>query len=138
MRSMADRIRHAIAFELIGLFLVIIILSRFGFDPTHTGILGLAFSIIATGWNYLYNIWFDKVMIKMTGHCLKKTKHRILHAVLFELGLLIVSLPALSWWFNITLLQAFIMDIGLVIFYLIYAYIYNLAYDHLFPIKQSQ
>ncbi|KXF79654.1 PACE efflux transporter [Enterovibrio coralii] len=137
MRTVKDRIRHAIAFEVIGLILIVSILSLFGFNPTHTGVLGIAFSLLATGWNYIYNVWFDRAMVKWTGTTEKKQKHRILHAVLFELGLLWVTLPAIAWWLNISLWQALVMDIGLVAFYLVYAYIYNLAYDKLFPIKQA-
>lgn len=138
MRTATDRIRHAIAFEVIGLILIVSILSLFGFDAAHTGVLGVAFSILATGWNYIYNLWFDKAMVKMTGKTEKKQKHRILHAILFELGLLWVTLPAIAWWLSISLWQAFLMDIGLVAFYLVYAYVYNLAYDKAFPINEGK
>ena len=137
MRTTAQRIWHAIAFEIIGLILIVFILTRFGFDATHTGVIGVVFSLIATGWNYFYNILFDKGMLKYTGQLEKTHQHRLLHALIFEFGLLIVTLPILAFWFNISLFKAFIMDIGLVIFYLFYAYIFNLLYDKLFPIKQS-
>ncbi len=134
MRTTADRIRHAIAFEFIGLILVVLILAQLGFDIGHSGVMGLAFSLLATGWNYVYNIWFDKVMLRYFSTTEKTQKQRIIHACLFELGLLVVTLPIMAWWMNISLLQAFILDIGLVIFYLIYAYFFNLAYDKIFPI----
>ncbi|WP_407332226.1 PACE efflux transporter [Enterovibrio sp. 27052020O] len=137
MRTMTDRIRHAIAFEVIGLILIVSILSQFGFDAAHTGVMGIAFSVIATGWNYIYNVWFDKAMMKRTGTTKKAQKHRILHAVLFELGLLWITLPAMAWWLNISLWQAFLMDIGLVAFYLVYAYVFNIAYDKLFPVHSE-
>ncbi|OEE57586.1 transporter [Enterovibrio norvegicus FF-454] len=138
MRTMTDRIRHAIAFEVIGLILIVSILSQFGFDAAHTGLMGIAFSVIATGWNYIYNVWFDKAMMKRTGTTKKTQKQRILHAVLFELGLLWITLPAMAWWLNIGLWQAFVMDIGLVAFYLVYAYVFNLAYDKLFPVQTEE
>ncbi|MEZ9526238.1 PACE efflux transporter [Enterovibrio norvegicus] len=138
MRTAADRIRHAIAFELIGLILIIGIMTQFGFDAAHTGVLGIAFSLLATGWNYIYNVWFDKAMQKWAGTTEKKQKHRILHALLFELGLLWVTIPVIAWWLNLSLWNAFLMDIGLVLFYLVYAYVYNLAYDKLFPVKTPQ
>ncbi|MEZ8143710.1 transporter [Enterovibrio norvegicus FF-33] len=138
MRTMTDRIRHAIAFEVIGLILIVSILSQFGFDAAHTGVMGIAFSVIATGWNYIYNVWFDKAMMKRTGTTKKTQKQRILHAVLFELGLLWITLPAMAWWLNIGLWQAFVMDIGLVAFYLVYAYVFNLAYDKLFPVQTEE
>lgn len=135
MRSTLDRIRHAIGFELIALVLIIVVLSQlFGFEAHKVGALGIAFSLFATGWNFVYNLLFDKAMMKYTGQLEKQTKHRIIHAILFELSLLWITLPVIAWWLNISLLDAFIMDIGLVVFYLFYTYGYNLAYDKVFPI----
>lgn len=138
MRTVADRIRHAIIFEVLGLILIVFILAQFGFDMAHTGIMGIVFSVLATGWNYIYNIWFDQGMMKWKRTYEKNFTDRVIHAVLFELGLLVVTLPIIAWWLGISLWQAFILDIGLVIFYLIYAYLYNLAYDKIFPIPNEQ
>ncbi len=57
MRTRLDRIRHAVCFEIIGLILLVGVLSQLGFDSGHIGVVGIAFSILATGWNYIYNIW---------------------------------------------------------------------------------
>ena len=38
-------------------------------------------------------------------------------------------IPLAAWWLNISLWQAFVLDIALVLFYLPYAFFYNLAYD---------
>ncbi len=134
MRTFADRMRHAILFEVIGLILVVQILVLFGFDLVQTGVMGVFFSLLATFWNYIYNILFDKGMMKYTGTYNKTTSHRVLHALLFELGLLTFTIPILAWWMNISLWQAFVLDMGLVVFYLFYAYIYNFGYDKIFPI----
>ena len=83
----------------------------------------------------MYNLWFDKAMLRWAKTVHKTTKHRIIHACLFELGLLVVSLPIISWWLRISLWKAFVLDIGLVVFYLVFAYVYNLAYDKIFPIQ---
>ncbi len=48
------------------------------------------------------------------------------------------NLACTGWWLNISLWDALIMDIGLVLFYLVYAYIYNIAYDKLFPIEHGE
>lgn len=136
MRSRFDRIRHAIMFEVIGLILVVGVLSQFGFNMGHVGMMGVVFSLVATGWNYVYNILFDKYMLRKTGSTVKSTLNRVVHSLGFEGGLLILTIPAMAWFLNISLLDAFILDIGLVIFYLIYAYLYNLAYDKVFPINE--
>lgn len=48
------------------------------------------------------------------------------------LGLLVMTLPLIAWWLSISLLGVLIVDLGLVVFYLVYAFLYNWAYDHLF------
>ncbi|OOF10671.1 MULTISPECIES: PACE efflux transporter [Salinivibrio] len=135
MRTKADRWRHAIGFELIGLILVVFGLNLIlGADIGHLGVMGVLFSVIATGWNYVYNILFDRAMLAMRGSVLKTLPIRILHAVLFEAGLLVVTIPFIMWWLSMTLWQAVVMDLGMVVFYLFYAFVYNWVYDQIFPI----
>ena len=133
MRTRFDRIRHAVLFEIIGLAITIGVLSQFGFEIGHLGILGVFFSVVATAWNYIYNIVFDKYLFKKT---VKTTSIRIVHSLGFEVGLLFLTLPVMAWFLGISLLDAFLLDIGFIIFYLFYAYIYNLTYDKVFPINE--
>ena len=56
------------------------------------------------------------------------------HAIGFEGGLLLVALPLVAWWLSISLWQALLLDLGFVFFYLVYAFVYNLAYDKVFPV----
>ncbi|WP_341871309.1 PACE efflux transporter [Salinivibrio costicola] len=95
---------------------------------------GAIFSVLATFWNYVYNIGFDKAMLARRGSVIKTLPLRLLHAVLFEAGLLVATIPFIMWWLSMSFWQALRMDIGLVIFYLIYAFVYNWLYDYLFPI----
>ncbi|MGY5450887.1 PACE efflux transporter [Agarivorans sp. MS3-6] len=135
MRQTADRVRHAIGFELIGLLGAMPLLSLlFGVDPMHSGTMGLFFSLIATGWNYFYNVWFDRYLQKRQGHGNKTQRQRIAHALGFELGLLVTTIPLMAWWLDVSLLSALIMDAAMIVYYLFFAYLYNLAYDKLFPI----
>lgn len=135
MRTRRDRIRHTIGFEVIGLIILSLGMSKLlGIDLGKIGILAVAFSIIATIWNYFYNILFDKALFKRTGKIHKTVTVRILHAVLFEFGLLFITIPIMAWWLQISLIEAVIMDLGMVVFYLIYAFIYNIIYDRIFPI----
>ena len=133
MRTRRERIWHAIAFEIIGLVLLVGVLGQFGYNMTDIGLLGIFFSILATCWNYAFNIVFDAFMMK-TYNSLKKTFWlRIWHSLAFEAGLLVVTIPVIAWTLSVSLWHAFIMDIGLVIFYVIYAYIFNLTYDKIYP-----
>jgi uncharacterized membrane protein len=39
--------------------------------------------------------------------------------------------PLAAWWLGISLWAAFLLDIGIVLFFLPYTFLYNLAYDRL-------
>lgn len=134
MRTTADRIRHAISFEVIGL-LIFMPLMAWGFDyPVGDfGVLGVACALFAVVWNYFYNIAFDKVMLRRLGHARKSVLVRVLHACLFEAGLLALMLPFIAWYLSIGLAEAFRMDVAFSAFYLVYAYVFNWAYDAVFP-----
>ena len=139
MRTQADRWRHAIGFELTGLILLVLGLNWIlGAGIGHLGVMGAIFSVLATFWNYVYNIGFDKAMLARRGSVLKTLPLRLLHAVLFEAGLLVATIPFIMWWLSMSFWQALSMDIGLVVFYLVYAFVYNWLYDYLFPIPAPQ
>ena len=134
MRSPKDRIRQAIAFELIGLLLFVPLSSLFfRFQTSEIGVLGLFGATLATGWNYLYNLAFDLGLQRLTGSTRKSLGHRVIHALGFELGLTVVFLPVVAWWLEIGLMEALVMDLAFVVFYLVYAFVFTWCYDTLFP-----
>lgn len=135
MRTTRDRIRHALSFEIVGLALVTPLAAFLFHMPMHSiGVVALVGSLLATGWNYLYNILFDQASLRLRGTVIKTVPLRVLHAVLFELGLLLVLLPFIAWYLEISIWQALVMDIGFALFYMGYAFVFNWAYDRVFPI----
>ncbi|WP_417434136.1 PACE efflux transporter [Hoeflea sp.] len=135
MRTTKDRIRHALSFEIIALFLVIPLGAWiFGRPLDDIGIVAVVSATIATGWNYLYNLMFDHALLRIIGRVQKSIVVRIFHAVLFEAGLLLVLLPFIAWYLSMSLLEAFLMDISFAVFYLLYAFAFNWAYDLIFPV----
>ncbi len=134
MRTTSDRIRHAIGFEIIGLLIYAPLSSLlFGYELHTMGIITLVASLIATAWNFVYNLWFDKALLAWRGTTGKTLPIRVAHALLFEGGLLVLFLPLLAWYLGITLWQAFIMDIAMSVFYVVYGFVYNWVYDKAFP-----
>lgn len=125
-----ERFLHAILFE----FFAIIFTVMFTTILTNhhmvalTGLI-ISISIIAMVWNFIFNWAFDKIV---TGERIdRKLGIRIIHSVLFEGGLLIFTIPLVMYMLNIGLWEAFMMDIGMTLFILIYSVIFNWIYDHL-------
>lgn len=138
MRTTKDRIRHTLGFELIGLAVLVTLISwLFDLNMHAIGPIAVFGSIIATIWNYFYNLLFDHFMLKRYGDVHKTLPMRVLHAFMFEGGLLILFLPMIAWYLSISLWQAFIMDITMAIFYLVHAFIYNWGYDKVFAIQKT-
>lgn len=138
MRTTLDRIRHALAFEIIALSIVIPA-GAVVFDKpiADIGIVSLVSASIATVWNYLYNLLFDHAMVRFRGNVHKTLRIRIVHALLFEGGLLLVLLPFIAWYLSISVIEAFVMDVSFAAFFLVYAFVYNWIYDRVFPIPDA-
>jgi len=127
--SFKERIIHAMLFEI-----MLITIFTFALHYiTHQGIgkaftLVISLSVIAVVWNFIFNFIFDKYV---KGAREKRTfKIRSIHAILFEIGLIFPTLPLIAYSLKISLLEAFIMDIGFIIFVLIFTVVYNYIYDH--------
>ena len=139
MRKTADRIRHAISFELVGLALVTPLGAlAFGMPMADIGVIGVAGATLATLWNYIYNLGFDHLMQRLTGGTRKSVAIRVLHAVMFEVGLLLALLPMIAWYLDISVVQALMMDVSFALFYMVYAFVFNWAYDRAFPLPDWQ
>lgn len=138
MRSTPDRIRHAISFEIIAITMVILLgNSLFGMPPVSMGTLGIASSIVATLWTYLFNLGFDHALLRLRGSPRKGWPTRVLHTILFEITLTVALLPLIITVLRIGLLEALMIDVSLMAFFLIYTFVFNLAYDALFPVPGS-
>ena len=140
MRTAKDRLRHTLLFEIIALVIVISFTSlALGFDAVRIGSLSIIMCIWAMFWNALYNYLFDRSLLAL-GRSLsdRPPKLRALHSFLFEAGLVVQTLPFVAWWMKINLAQAFLMDAGFMLFYLVYGYIFNWVYDRIFPIPEEQ
>lgn len=135
LRNAKDRMRHAVIYEIVGLILAVPLAAwGFGTDLVETGVLGIFFSILAMIWNMIYNHYFDIMLLKNGRNPARRGfRLRALHAFLFEAGFIIVSVPAIAWWLSLSLAKALAMDLGFTFFYLGYTYVYNWAYDQIFP-----
>ena len=107
------------------------------------GILGIVISLIAMFWNFIYNLIFDKVEARLgMDRFARQPMTRVIHALLFEIGLLIPTVPLVAVWLGMSLWQAFLVDISFVVFFLVYAFIYNWVFDliylKIYPLDASQ
>ncbi|MFC5696288.1 multidrug/biocide efflux PACE transporter [Pseudomonas sp. GCM10022186] len=129
-KSVKERAFHALAFEGLAVLLTAPVLSLvLGKSLEHMGALTLMFSTVAMLWNMLFNSLFDRAQQRLGFQ--RTLPVRIAHALLFELGLILVLVPLAAWWLSIGLVEAFLLDIGLLLFFLPYTLVFNWTYDAL-------
>ncbi|MGB1239146.1 MAG: PACE efflux transporter [Pseudomonadales bacterium] len=123
-----ERILHSVLFECLAL-LILILFAKLYLQRDLAFITGLSIllSVIAMLWNYVYNIIFDRYA--GSERITRTLTLRIMHGVLFEMGLLASTLPILMLMLDIGFWQALKLDIALAIFFLVYAVIFNWVYD---------
>jgi uncharacterized membrane protein len=129
-RTLTERFLHATAFEVLATLICAPMISlALGESVWKSGALTLAISLIAMGWNMLFNTLFDRLQRR---HGFRKTlRVRAVHAFLFESGLTLVVVPLTAWWLGVTLWQALALDFALLLFFLPYTFAFNWAYDML-------
>jgi uncharacterized membrane protein len=128
-KSLKERALHALLFEAIGVLLFAPALAwLLGHSLAKMGAMTVMISTVAMLWNMLFNAGFDRLRARM-GFAMS-LRVRALHALAFEAGLIIAVVPLAAWWLSISLLEAFVLDIGLLLLFLPYTMLFNLAYDN--------
>ncbi|MGE4421434.1 MAG: PACE efflux transporter [Pseudodesulfovibrio sp.] len=135
MRTHADRLRHSLLYELFGLLLCTPLASwALGRDLLRVGMLSVSISGVALGCNYLFNLVFDHILKRLGRPVhIRPPWLRALHAVSFELYLTVLTVPLIMWWLGLSFWAALLTDFGYTVFFLAYTYLYNWAYDTIFP-----
>ena len=123
-----ERVFHAILFEVFAVIFTVILASIF----THHGTTLLSstiiiMSLIAMIWNFIFNWAFDRVFKGERIH--RGFWLRLFHTLTFEGGLLCFTIPIVMWMLNMSFWEAFLMDISITLFILVYTMAFNWIYD---------
>ena len=140
LRSLGDRVRQIALFEVGGLLLITPPFAWASGVPLRESLGMLAvLALVASSWNACYNTSFDWVEGRLTGRTADRRplRLRVVHACGFECGLLVMTLPIIVWWTGMGWVDALIADIGLAVAYTVYAFVFNLGYDRVFPIPPA-
>ena len=124
------RIVHALSYEIILLVIIAIALSFiFNMPMEVTGSLGIAMAVTSVIWNMVFNHFFEKFERRRK---LKRTVPvRIMHAIGFEGGLMLATIPMVAYAMNMTIWQAILLDFSLTMCILVYTFIFQWCYDHI-------
>lgn len=116
------------SYEVILLVIIAIVLSTIFQMPLEvTGSLGIAMAVTSVVWNMLFNHFFEKY--EQRWQLQRTVKVRIAHAIGFEGGLMLATIPMVAYALEMNLWQAIITDLGMTLCILVYTFIFQWCYD---------
>lgn len=129
-KTLTERVIHAVSFE--GLATLILaptaawLMQR---SVLEMGGLSVLLATLAMVWNLIYNAAFDRLW---PVSCVVRTlKVRALHAIGFESGFILIGVTAVALILGVSLIQAFMLEIGFMLFFLPYTMLFNWIWDTL-------
>ncbi len=131
------RILQAVLYEVFAIAFVGPVLS-FAFAKPATSTFGLAvvLSTVALSWNYIFNWLFERWESRQSVRG-RSFARRLAHGVGFEGGLTVILIPVMSLWLDISPLEAFLANLGLLAFFFVYAIGFTWAFDRVFGLPAS-
>lgn len=137
MSPLARKALYAISFETLGIAVAALVLSVLSSAPPDLTLpLSVLSAAIALAWNATFNALFEawEARQPLRGRPLRL---RVLHALLFEGGLTLLTVPIMAWWLSVSLWQAFLYEAALIVLFLVYTYAFTWAFDRLFGLPKS-
>lgn len=137
MQGIKRKLVYVTAYELIGMTISALGLALLsGHAPASTGPLAVIITTIAVSWNFIYNYLFEFWESRQASRT-RTVRRRVLHAIGFQLTLVVYLIPLIAWWMNVTLVQAFLLDAALIVIIPCYTFVYNWIFDKLFGLPAS-
>jgi uncharacterized membrane protein len=137
MSPSTRRVLQALLYEAIAIAVVGPVLSlAFDKSPTSTFGLAVVLSTVALTWNYVFNWIFERWESRQSVRG-RSFARRLAHGAGFEGGLVILLLPVMSLWLDISLTTAFLANLGLLVFFFFYAIAFTWCFDRVFGLPAS-
>ncbi len=128
-RSPLERTCHAVLFEVIGIITsapIILLLTNKSFQEST--VIATIVSITAMIWNYIFNVLFDRFKAKMKIEKMS-FRLRVIHGSIFEIGLILLTVPIIFLTMGLSLYEAFILELSMLLYFFPYTIIFNWLYD---------
>ncbi|MBB5390034.1 MULTISPECIES: PACE efflux transporter [unclassified Herbaspirillum] len=137
MQGFKRKFVYACMFELLAICFTTFGLAVIaGHDGAHSTAAAVASSTVAFIWNFIFNGLFERWEARQAKRG-RGVGRRIAHALGFEGGLVLMLVPLFAWWLDIGLWDAFVLDLGLIVFFMVYTYLFNLVFDKVFGLPSS-
>ena len=137
MQGAWRRVLYVALYELIAIGVVTLalgLLTEHGWGSS--GGLAVGSSLIAVLWNLVFNHFFERWERRQPTRG-RSPARRAAHAIGFEGGLLLWLVPFIAWWLGVSLWHALLMDLGLLLFFLVYTFVFTWVFDRVFGLPAA-
>ena len=138
IRNFRERVIQGLSCELGGILVVTPVYAVVaGADAQDSLLLMIVLTAVATVWAFVHNLIFDLVEWRLVRRVASNRPQvwRMVHAVNLEATLLFFTVPVLMIMGGHPFVEAVIFDIGLSLAYMLYAYLFHMAYDWARPVR---
>ena len=137
LQGLTRRFIYVALYEGIAIAVVTLALLVFTDEsPFSAGGLAVGSSVIAVAWNLVFNTLFERWERAQPVRG-RSTARRVAHSIGFEGGLVLWLVPFFAWWLQVSLWQALLMDVGLLMFFLVYTFVFTWVFDRLFGLPAA-
>lgn len=131
------KIIYAVSFETLGTLVAsigLVLMSEA--SPGSSFVLSALAALVALAWSFVFNSIFEAWETRQPVRG-RSFRRRAAHALLFEGGLVLLLVPVMAWWLQVSLLQAAIYEAGLIVLFILYTYAFTWGFDRVFGLPAS-
>lgn len=136
MQGWKRRVFYVTLYEGIAIVLTGAVLAALGHTLLNSLVASVGASVLAVTWNLIFNAIFEAWERRQTVKG-RSIKRRVAHAIGFEGGLVVSMVPFFAWWLEVSLWEAFVMDLGFITFFLVYTFVFAWCFDRVFGLPAS-
>lgn len=134
LKPVVRRIVYVCTFEIFAIALsTVLLMLMSGGDAAGSAPIAVAVSLIALTWNYIFNSFFE-MWERKTLRSERTLGLRVVHALGFEVGLFIFTIPLYMWWYSVGPWVAFKMEAAILLFFLIFTFLFTWVFDRIFAL----
>ena len=131
------KILYAVSFETLGTLVATLgLMVMSDAKPLHSLALSVLGATIALCWSYLFNTGFEAWEARQPVKG-RSALRRAVHALLFEGGLVLISVPIMAWGLGVGLVEAAAYEAGLIVLFIAYTYAFTWGFDRVFGLPAS-
>lgn len=133
LTPLTRRITYVVIFEIFAIVFATLLLTALNDGPALNSLpIAVASSVAAVVWNFIYNTAFEKWEERHQIRA-RTVRLRIVHALGFEGGLVLILIPLFMWWYSIGPITALVMEVALLVFFLVYTFVFTWVFDQVVP-----